>query len=66
MATNETFACTRCGLTAEGGYFTHLDNCPNHGSSDCPITMGYAEGAACEACRSEEWYEELREILRYR
>jgi len=66
MTIDETFACTRCGLSPEGISFTHLSNCPDHGSSDCPITMGYAEGAECESCRSEEWYEELTAILRYR
>ena len=66
MTTNEKFACARCGFTANGGFFTHLDNCPNHGSSDCPITMGYEDGAECDSCRSDRWYEESRRILSYR
>lgn len=63
---NERFACARCGLSDECTGFTHLANCPSYGSSDCPITMGYEEGAECETCESDEWYEELRDILGYR
>ena len=66
IATDERFACIRYGLTSDGTMSTHVSNCPDYGSSDCPISMGYESGKACERCRSEEQYERLTEILRRR
>lgn len=66
MTIDERFACIRCGLRPDGSYFNDLSNCPDNGSSDCPITMGYEDGEACESCRSDEWYKKLTSILSYR
>jgi hypothetical protein len=59
----EGLACRRHGLGTKWG---GLDDCPNHGSSDCPITMGEHGEDATRSCKSEEWYEELAFVLRHR
>lgn len=63
---DERFACMRCGLRPDGTMFNDLSNCPDNGSSDCPVTMGYEDGPECDSCRSDRWYEKLRHILSYR
>lgn len=52
--------CHMLGLSADGHpWWNDLGNCPNYGSSSCPITMG--EDADCDYD-----LEDLRDILSYR
>ena len=56
------FACRRHGFGISWG---GLDDCPNHGSSDCPITMREHAGETARRCESEEFYDYLTEVLRH-
>ena len=62
-ATNElierAYPCRKLGFydDVHGSSLTHRSNCPNWGSSDCPLTV---DGAECNMT-----YDELVEIMQY-
>lgn len=63
---NTKLACYRNGIYTTGeNNFKNLGDCPNYGSSDCPITMDSQVDNDCYCC-SEEFYNELKFILKFK